>query len=121
MSGNDVFAEITPAGNSSLALFAYNRHGFLLTLLGVHVDLDIQHNDGSQVTHTLLCHTQELGAILVELDALDGRRKFPGHEAFASLNVPELDGVVGRSGGEEGRCWVHVHSPDSSHMAGIGS
>lgn len=95
VSGNDVLAEITPAGNGSLALVADYRHGRLFLLLSLHVDLDIQHDDSSQVSHTLLCHAQQLGAVLVELDALDGCGEVPGHETLARLDVPEFDGVVG--------------------------
>jgi len=117
VASDDVLAEVAPPGNGGLALVADNRHGLLVLLLSLHVDLDIDHNDGAQVPHALLCHAQQLGAVLVELDALDGCRKLPCLEAFAGLDIPQTDCVVGGTGSEDRRGGVNVDSPDGTLVA----
>ena len=117
VSGDDVLAEVAPARHGGLALVADDGQGLLVALLGVDVDLDVQHDDGAQVAHALLRHAQQLGAVLVELDALDGRRELPRLEALAALEVPELDGVVGRPGGDQRRRGLDVDGPDGAHVA----
>ena len=117
VAGDDVLAKITPPGNGGLALVANDGHDLLIGLLGVDVELDIQHDNGAQVTHALLRYTQQPGAILVELDALDGRREVPRLEKLAGLDLPQADGVVGRAGGDDGRGGVDVDGPDGTLVA----
>jgi hypothetical protein len=117
VSGDDVLAEVAPSGHGGLALIADNRQGLLVALLGVDVDLDVEHDDGAQMSHTLLRHAQQLGAVLVELDALDGRRELPRLETLAALEVPELDGVIGGPGRDQGRGGLDVYGPDGAHVA----
>lgn len=117
VAGNDVLAEVTPAGDSGLAILADDSHDLLIALLGVDVELDVENNDSTQMTHTLLRHTQKLAAILAELDALDGGREVPCLEKSAGLDLPEADGVVGGTGGEDGGCGVDVDGPDGTLVA----
>lgn len=121
VAGDDVLAEVAPAGDSGLALLADNGQVLLVRLLCLHIDLDVQHDNGSHVTHALLGHTQQLRAVLVELDALHGGREVPGLEALAGLDVPKADCVVSRAGGEDGRCGVDVDSPDGTLVAAVRS
>lgn len=73
------------------------------------------------MTHALLGDAQQLGAILVELDALDGGREVPGHQALAGGHLPQLDGVVGGAGGDHGAGWVDVDGPDGALVAVVGA
>lgn len=121
VASNDVLAQVAPSSNGSLALVADDSEDPLLALLGLDVGVDVKDDNVAQETHTLLGHTQQLGAVLVELDTLDGGGELPGLEAFARLDLPEADGVVGRTGGDHGRGGVDVDSPDGTDMAVIGS
>lgn len=117
VAGNDVLAEVTPASDSGLAVLANDSHGLLIALLGVNVELDVEDNDGTQMTHALLRHTQKLAAILAELNALDGGREVPCLKKSAGLDLPKADGVVGRTGGEDGGCGVDINGPDGTLVA----
>ena len=117
VAGNDELVEVTPAGDGSLGILADNGHNLLVALLGVNVELDVENDDGTEMTHTLLRHTQKLAAILAELNALDGGREVPCLEKSASLDLPEADGVVGGTGGEDGGCGVDVDGPDGTLVA----
>src|SRR5207244_1521316 len=77
VAGDDVLAQVAPPGNGSLALVAYYGQRFLVALFRIDIEVDIEHNDRSHVSHALLRHAQELRPVLVELDTLDGRREFP--------------------------------------------
>ena len=119
VASDDVLAQVAPPGHRGLALLAHNRQLLLVGLLRLDVDLDLEHDDGAQVPHALLCHTQQLCAVLVELDAFDGRREVPCLEAFARLDVPEADCVVGRARGEDGAGGVDIDGPDGTLVAAI--
>lgn len=119
VAGDDVLAEVAPPGHGGFALLAHNGELLLVALLGLDVDLDVQHDDGAQVPHALLGHAQQLGAVLVELDPLDGCGEVPCLEALARLDVPEADGVVGRARGEDGGGGVDVDGPDGALVAAI--
>lgn len=117
VAGNDVLAEVTPTGDGGLAVLANDSHDLLIALLGVNVELDVEDDDGTEMTHALLRHTQELAAILAELNALDGGREVPCLEKSAGLDLPEADGVVGGTGGEDSGCGVDVDGPDGTLVA----
>lgn len=117
VTGDDVLAEVAPPGNGGLALLADDGQDLLVRLLGLGVDLDVEHDDGAEVTHALLRHAEELGAILVELNALDGGGEVPCLEELAGLDLPEADGVVGGTGGDDGGGWVDVNGPDGTLVA----
>lgn len=117
VAGNDVLAEVAPASNGGLALVADDGEDLLVALLGVDVGVDVHDDDVAQESHTLLGDAQQLGAVLVELDALDGRGELPDLEAAAGLDLPEADGVVGRAGGDHGRGGVDIDGPDGTDMA----
>lgn len=121
VAGDDVLAEVAPAGDGGLALVCDDGEDLLVALLGVDVGVDVHDDDVAQVSHTLLGDTQQLGAVLVELDALDGRGELPDLEAAASLDLPEADGVVGRAGGDHGRGGVDIDGPDGTDMAVVGA
>lgn len=95
VAGDDVLASLAPASNSGLALVADNGQGLLVGLLGGDIRVDVDNDDVAEVTHTLLGDAQQLGAILVELDALDSGRELPSLEALAGLDLPQADSVVG--------------------------
>jgi len=117
MARNDPLGQIAPSRDRGLALVANNRQGPLVALLSRRVRVDIENDDVAEVAHALLRHAQQLAAILVELDALDGGRELPRLEALARLDLPEADGVVGRAAGDHGAGGIDVHSPDGANMA----
>jgi hypothetical protein len=121
VASNDVFAEVAPPSNGGLALVADDRQGLLIALLGLYIDRNIEHNNGAQVSHALLGYAQQLGALLVKLDPLDGSRELPCLEALAGLYIPQADRVVGGTGGEDGGGGVDVDSPDGTLVAVVGS
>jgi hypothetical protein len=71
------------------------------------------------VPHALLCYAQQLGAVLAELNALDGGGEVPCLEALARLDVPEADCVVGRARGEDGGGGVDIDGPDGTLVAAV--
>ena len=102
MASDDVLAESTPARNGGLALVANNSESLLVGLLSVEIGVDVDDDDVGEVTHSLLSNSQQLGGIFVELDSLDGGGELPGLDETASLDFPETDCVVGRTGGDHG-------------------
>jgi hypothetical protein len=121
VAGDDVLAEVAPPGHGGLALVAHNGQGPLVALLGLGVRVDVHDDNVAQVAHALLRDAQQLGAVLVELDALDGRGELPHLETLARLDVPEADRVVGGPGGDHGRGRVHVDGPDGADVAVVGA
>lgn len=69
------------------------------------------------MAHTLLCDAEQLGAVLVELDALDGGGELPCHQALAGLDLPQLDGVISGARGDDGAGGVDVDGPDGTLVA----
>ena len=121
VASNDVLAHGAPASDGGLALVADDGQDLLVTLLGVDVGVDVDDDNVGEVTHTLLGDTQQLGAVLVELDSLDGGGELPGLDEATGLDLPEADGVVGGARGDHGRGRVDVDGPDGTDMAVVGS
>lgn len=121
VAGDDVLAEVAPAGDGGLALVADDGEGSLIGLLGVNVGVDVVDDDVAEVAHALLRHAEQLGAVLVELDTLDGGGELPGLDVLSGLDVPEADGVVCGAGGDHGRCGFDIDSPDGTDMAVVGT
>ncbi len=119
VAGDDVLGEGAPAGDGGLALVADNGEGALVGLLGVDVGVDVKGDDVGEVSHALLGDAQQLGAVLVELDALDGRGELPLLEALARLDLPQADGVVGGARGDHGRGRIDVDGPDGTDVAAV--
>ncbi len=117
VAGDNVLAQVAPPGHSGLALVTHNGQDLLVALLGLEVDLDLEHHDGAQMAHALLGHAQQQRAILVELDPLDGGGEVPGLEALARLDIPEADRVVGRARGDNGGGRVDIDGPDGALVA----
>lgn len=117
VAGNDVLGQGAPAGDSGLGLVADNGQSSLVSLLGLDVGVDVKDDDVGQVAHALLGNAQELGAVLVEGDALDGRGELPDLEALSRLDVPQANRVVGRARGNHGRGGVDVDGPDGTDVA----
>ena len=118
---DDILAEVAPACDGGLAFVADNCEGPLICLLSVDVRVDFENDDVGEVTHALLGNAQELGAVLVELNALDSGRELPCLETATGLDLPEADGVVGRAGGDHGGGGVDIDSPDSTNVAMVGA
>lgn len=121
MASDDVLAKGAPAGNSGLALVTDDCKLLLIGLLSVEVGVDLDNDDVGKITHSLLGNAQQLGAVFVKLDSLDGGGELPGLDKATALDFPEADGVVGRTGGDHGRGGVDVDSPDGSDVAVVGS
>lgn len=121
VAGDDVLGQVAPAGDGGLALVADDGQDLFGALLGVDVQLDVEHDDGAQVAHALLCDAQQLGAVLVELDALHGGGEIPCHQALAGLDLPQLDGVVSGARGDDGAGGVDVDGPDGTLVAVVGA
>lgn len=95
VASDDVLGQVAPAGDGGLALVAHDDQDLLGILGGRDVQGDVENDDCSQVAHALLGDAQQLGTVLIELDALDGGGELPGHQTLAGLDLPQLDGVVG--------------------------
>lgn len=121
MPGDDVLGHVAPPRNGRLAPVAHNGHLPLVGLLGLGVDRDVDDDDVTHVAHALLGDAQQLGGILVELDALDGGGELPRLEQAARLHLPEADGVVGGARREHGARRVDVDGPDGADVALVGS
>lgn len=121
MTSDNVLVKVAPSSNRSLALVANNRQSPLIGLRRVYIGVDLKDDDVGQVTHALLGDTKQLGAVLVELDTLNGGGELPGLQALSGLDVPETDGVVGGTGGDHGRGRVDVDGPDGTDMAVVGT
>lgn len=121
VSSNDVLAHVAPSRNRGLGFVADNGQSLLVALLGLDVGVDIDDDNVTQVAHALFRDTEKPGAILVELDTLDGGGELPDLEALAALDVPEADGVIGRTRGDHGRGRVDIDGPDGTNVAVVGS
>ncbi len=121
VSCDDEFAQITPRGHRCFTLVARNDQAPLVTLLRLHIDLDVQHHYRAQISHSLLRHREQLRPVLVELDPLDRRVEVPYLYAFARADVPEADGVVGGARGEERGAGVDVDGPESALVPVVGA
>lgn len=121
VAGNDVLVQGAPAGDGGLALVADNGEDLFIALLGIDVRVDVHDDNVAQVAHALLGDAQQLGAVLVELDALDGGGELPDLEAAAGLDLPEADGVVCSARGDHGGGRVDVDGPYGADMAVVGA
>lgn len=121
VSSDDVLVHVAPASHGRLALVADDGELLLVALLAVEIGVDVEDDDGTEVTHALLGDTQQLGTLLVELDALDGGGKLPGLEQAAGLDLPEADGVVGAAAGNHAGVRGDVDGPDGTLVALVGS
>jgi hypothetical protein len=118
MPGDDVLAVDTAEPcHSGFALVAYYPQRSLVGLLGVDVEDDVEHDDGAEHVLALLRHAEQLGPVRRELDAFDGRVELPGLEQFASLDIPQPDGVVGGAGGQQSCGGINIDGPDGSDVA----
>ena len=61
--------------------------GLLVGLLALRVLVDVVDEDCAELALALLGHTEQLAAVLVELDALDSRSKFPCLQQLSSLGL----------------------------------
>lgn len=111
MSSDDVLAQITPRRNCRLALPERNGKQRRICLHSIHINYDREHNDRSQMTHSLLRHSQQQCSILAELNPLDRRREIPSLEGLSCLYIPYLDGVIGSAGGKEGARGINIDGP----------
>lgn len=121
VAGDDVLAQVTPPSDGRLALVAHNAKLPLVRLLGLGVGVDAVDDNVAQVAHALLGDAEQPGAVLVELDALDGGGELPGLEVLARLDVPQADGVVGGPRGDDGRRGLDVDGPDGADVAVVGA
>lgn len=121
MSGNDVLGQVAEARHGRLALVCDDGQLPLVGLLGLRVDVDGDDDDVAHVAHALLGDAQQLGGVLVELDALDGGGELPRLEQAAGLDLPQADGVVSGARGEDGARRVGVEGPDGADVAPVGA
>jgi hypothetical protein len=89
----------------------------LAGLLALGVLVDVVDDDCAELALALLGDTEQLAAVLVELDALDGGAELPCLEQLAGLDLPESDGVVGAAGSEQDGARVDVDGPESTLVA----
>lgn len=120
MTRNNILRHKAESRNRRLRLLASDRQGPLIRLLSLDIEVDIEDDDRAQEPHALLRHSQQLGAVLRELDALDRRIEVPCLESLAGPHVPEHDRVVCRAAGDHRAGWVDVHGPDGALVAMIG-
>jgi len=89
----------------------------LIGLLALGVLVDVVDEDCAELALTLLGDTEQLSAVLVELDALDGGSKLPSLQQLSGLDFPESDCVVGTAGCEQDGARVDVDCPESTLVA----
>jgi hypothetical protein len=65
--------------------------------------VDSEDTDRALVAHTLLRDANDLRTIFVERDPLHGSGEFPGIQALAGGNLPELHHVISRPRNHEVR------------------
>jgi len=94
-----------------------NAQRVLVGLLALGVLVDVVDEDCAELALTLLGDTEQLGAVLVELDALDGGSKLPRLQQLSGLDLPESDGVVGAAGCEQDGARVDIDGPESTLVA----
>lgn len=88
MPSDDILRQITPRGHRRLRLITRNRQRPLITLLRLHINLDIQHDNRPQKPHPLFRHGKQLRAILVKLHPLHRGIEIPHLDAFSRPYVP---------------------------------
>jgi hypothetical protein len=121
VSGDDELVQVAPRGNSSLALPEGDGEKRLIRLFRVDIDLDREHNHSSQMTHAHLRHSQQQCTILGKLNALDSSREVPCLQTPSCPHLPQLDCVVGGTGGEDSGRGVDIDSPERTLVAVVGS
>jgi hypothetical protein len=94
-----------------------NAQRLLAGLLALGVLVDVVDDDCAELALALLGDTEQLAAVLVELDALDGRSKLPCLQQLSGLDLPESDGVVGATGCEQDGARVDIDGPESTLVA----
>ncbi|KAH0373857.1 putative eukaryotic translation initiation factor 3 subunit I, partial [Aureobasidium melanogenum] len=94
-----------------------NAQRVLVGLLALGVLVDVVDEDCAELALTLLGDTEQLGAVLVELDALDCGSKLPSLQQLSGLNLPQSDGVVGAAGCEQDGARVDVDCPERTLVA----
>ena len=88
MSSNNIFGEKAPSCHCSFALIASYGQPLRIFLFGLHIQFDIQHDDGPEESHALLRHSQQLGAILREFHPFHSSVEIPDLDALASSDIP---------------------------------
>lgn len=121
MPRNNVPTQITPPRHRSLTLIARNDQTPLITLLCLHIHLNIEHYNRPQIPHSLLRHSEQFRPILIKLHPFDRRVEIPHFDTFTRADIPEADGVVGGAGGEEGSARVDVDGPKGALVAVVGA
>lgn len=94
MSCNNVFRKIAPSGDCRLALVTPYSQGTFVTLLSIHIDLDVKYDYSPQEPHALLGDSQQLCTIFGEFDSFDGGIEVPYFDALPRSDIPEAYCVV---------------------------
>lgn len=121
VAGDDVLVGGAPAGDGGLALVADDGEGALVLLGALGVGVDVEDDDVGEVAHALLRDAEDLGAVLAELDPLDGGGELPRLDVAARLDLPEADGVVRGARHEEVGDGIDVDGPDGADVAVVGA
>lgn len=87
-----------------------------IALLRIQILLDIVDNDGAELSLSLLCHTQQLCSIRRKFHSLDRGSKFPSLQQLSRFDIPQPNGIIRSSRGEECGGWVDVDGPDGSYV-----
>lgn len=118
VSRDDVLGAGRETSNGDLGnVVDNNAQDVLAALLGLGVLVDVVDDDCAELALTLLRDTQQLSAVLVELDALDGGSELPSLQQLAGLDLPQSDGVVGAAGCEQDGARVDVDCPEGTLVA----
>ena len=111
--------QIAPPRHRRLTLIACNDQTPVTALLRLHIYLNVEHFNPSQIAHSHLGNREQFRPILVELNSLDRGIEFPYFYAFARSDIPEADRIVGGARGEEGGTRVDVDCPEGALVAMI--
>ncbi len=121
MPCNDIPTQIAPPGHRRLTLVACNDQTPVTALLRLHIYLDIEHFNRSQIAHSHLGNREQFRPILVEFDSLDCGIEFPYFYTFARSDIPEADRIVSGARSEEGGTRVDVDGPEGALVAMVGA
>ena len=88
MSSNDVFGKKAPSCHGSFALIASYGQPLRVFLFRLSIQFDVQHNYGPKESHALLCNSQQLRAILRELNPFHSSVEIPDLDALPSSDIP---------------------------------
>lgn len=118
VAGDDVSGAGRETGDCDLGdVVDDNAQRVLVSLLALGVLIDVVDEDCAELALALLGDTEQLSAVLVELDTFDGGSKLPRLQQLSGLDLPQSDGVVGAASCEQDGARVDIDGPEGTLVA----